>query len=92
MKIFVGNLAYSVTQQNLIDAFAQYGKVTDVNIVMDRYSGQSKGFGFIEMSNNSEADTAMKALNGKPFMGKLIKVNQAQNKPSDRPKRGRSFR
>jgi len=78
MNLYVGNLAYGVTEDELRQTFAAYGEVSTVNLITDRYSGQSKGFAFVEMENNSEADTAIKALNGTPLSGRNIKVNQAQ--------------
>ena len=86
MNIYVGNLDYSVTEDGLKNAFSEYGDVSSVNIIKDKYSGQSKGFGFVEMSDNSEADKAMKALNGSQLKGRGIKVNQAK------PRRERSSR
>ncbi|WP_295391650.1 RNA-binding protein [uncultured Thiodictyon sp.] len=78
MNIYVGNLAYSVTQDDLRDAFAAYGEISSVNLITDKFTGDSKGFGFVEMSNNSEADTAIKALNETPLKGRNLKVNQAK--------------
>ena len=63
MNIYVGNLSYNVTEEELRDIFSEYGEVSSVNIITDKYSGQSKGFGFVEMPSNSEADRAIKALN-----------------------------
>lgn len=80
MKIYVGNLPYSVTENDLKDAFAAYGPVESAIVITDKFSGQSKGFGFVEMSSNSDADKAMKELNGSDFKGRTIKVNQAQPK------------
>jgi RNA recognition motif-containing protein len=77
MNIYVGNLAYSVTENELKEMFAQYGSVESVKIITDKFSGQSKGFGFIEMPSNSEADQAIKALNGNLIKGRNIKINQA---------------
>jgi RNA recognition motif-containing protein len=62
MNIYVGNLAYSVTEDDLRNAFSQFGEVTSCNVITDKFSGQSKGFGFVEMADNSEADAAIKAL------------------------------
>ena len=84
MNIYVGNLPYGVSEADLMEAFSQYGKVSSVTIITDKFSGQSKGFGFVEMPNNSEADSAIKALNEKPFKGRNIKVNQAKPK-AERP-------
>ena len=86
MNIYVGNLAYSVTEDEVRDAFAEFGEVSSVNIIMDKISGQSKGFGFVEMANNSEADEAIKALNESPMKGRNLRVNQAKPR-GDRPQR-----
>ena len=86
MNIYVGNLPYNVTEEELREAFSEFGEVSSVNVIMDKYSGQSKGFGFVEMENNSEAEEAIKALNESSLKGRNIKVNQA--KPRDkRPQR-----
>jgi len=87
MNIHVGNLAYNVTEDDLKSAFSEFGEVSAVNIVTERASGQSKGFGFVEMLNNSEADKAMKALNGSRLKDQLIKLSQAKP-PSKKPQRG----
>jgi len=91
MNIYVGNLAYSVTEGDLNEAFSEFGTVASVSLVKDKYSGQSKGFGFIDMPNNSEADVAIKAMNNNPFKGRNIKANQAQAK-KDRPQRKPRYR
>jgi len=87
MNIYVGNLAYGVTQDELREAFGAYGKVESANLIADKFTGESKGFGFVEMPNNAEADAAIKALNETPLKGRNIKVNQAKPR-SDRPARG----
>ncbi len=87
MNLYVGNLAYGVTEDELRKAFATYGEVSSVNLITDKFSGQSKGFAFVEMPNNSEADTAIKGLNGTPLSGRNLKVNQAQPRGS-RPSGG----
>ena len=87
MKIHVGNLAYNVTDEDLRDLFASYGEVASANVIKERSSGQSKGFGFVEMLNNSEADKAMKGLNGARLKEHAIKLSQAKP-PSKRPMRG----
>lgn len=84
MNIYVGNLAYNVTEEDLRSIFSQYGEVTSVNIVKERFSGQSKGFGFVEMPSNSEADKAIKALNGTRVKEQIIKISQAKP-PSKKP-------
>lgn len=84
MNIYIGNLAYSVTEDELKDAFAAYGEVSSVNIIKDKFSGQSKGFGFVEMPDDSKAEEAIKALNGDSLKGRSIKVNQARPR-TERP-------
>jgi RNA recognition motif-containing protein len=86
MNIYVGNLPYSVTEEELREAFSEFGEVSSVNVITDKYSGQSKGFGFVEMENNSEADEAIKALNESSLKGRNIKVNQAKPREK-RPQR-----
>ena len=86
MNIYVGNLPYSVTESDLKEAFSEFGEVPSVRLVSDKFSGQSKGFGFVEMPNDSEADAAIKALNESSFKGRNIKVNQAKPR-EDRPQR-----
>ena len=84
MNIYVGNLPYSTTEDDLRQAFAEFGDVSRVNVITDRYTGQSKGFGFVEMANQSEAETAVAELNGTEFMGRNIRVNEArprENRP-----------
>ena len=78
MNIYVGNLAYSVTEDELRQAFSQFGDVTRANVITDKYSGESKGFAFVEMAENSAADAAIKALNETAMGGRTIKVNQAK--------------
>jgi len=78
MNIYAGNLDHSVTEDDLKDAFSEFGDVSSVNIITDRSSGQSKGFGFVEMPNDSEADKAMNALNGSQLKDREIKVSQAK--------------
>lgn len=86
MNIYVGNLAYGVTEDELRDIFSEYGEVSSANIITDRHTGQSKGFGFVEMPSNSEADQAIKALNDASIKGRNIKVNQARPR-GERPQR-----
>jgi RNA recognition motif-containing protein len=90
MNIHVGNLAYNVTEDDLRTLFSNFGEVSMVNIVKERSSGQSKGFGFVEMLNNSEADKAMKALNGSKLKEQAIKLSQAKP-PAKRPQRGSRY-
>jgi RNA recognition motif-containing protein len=86
MNIYVGNLSYGVTEDELRDAFGAYGEISSVSLISDKFSGQSKGFGFVEMPNNSEADAAIKALNETPLKGRNMRVNQAKPR-TDRPPR-----
>lgn len=90
MNIYVGNLPFSVTDGDLRETFARYGEVSQVNLISDKFTGDSKGFGFVEMSNNSQADAAIKALNGTDMKGRKITVNQAKPK-SDRPSHGSRY-
>ena len=85
MNIYVGNLAYSCTEDDLREAFSAYGAVDSARVITDKFSGQSKGFGFVEMANVAEGQAAITALNGKPFKGRELKVNEARPKTDDRP-------
>jgi RNA recognition motif-containing protein len=78
MNIYVGNLPYSATDADLREAFAHYGDVSNVQLISDKFTGESKGFGFVEMDNNSQADAAIKGLNGTAIKGRNITVNQAK--------------
>ncbi len=89
MNIYVGNLPYSLTEDDLKAAFSEFGEVSSASIVMDKMSGQSKGFGFVEMPDNSEADQAIKALNESALNGRNIKVNQARPRGERSPRRPR---
>jgi RNA recognition motif-containing protein len=77
-NIYVGNLPFSTTADDLIQAFGQYGTVTRAQVVEDRETGRSRGFGFVEMDNDGEAQAAIDALNGKPFRGRPLTVNEAR--------------
>jgi len=79
-KLYVGNLPYSASQESLQETFSQCGTVDSVNVITDRDTGQSKGFGFVEMSNDSEAQKAIQELNGTQIDGREIKVNEAKPK------------
>lgn len=89
MNIYVGNLPYTLSEEDLKAAFSQFGEVSSASIIMDRMSGQSKGFGFVEMPENSEADEAIKALNESALNGRNIKVNQARPRGERSPRRPR---
>jgi RNA recognition motif-containing protein len=81
MKIFVGNLAKAVTEADLQQAFAAFGQVTSVNIVTDKFSGESRGFGFVEMPSKAESMAAITGLNYQELKGQLLKVNEARTSP-----------
>ncbi len=78
MNIYVGNLAYGVTEEQLRGAFVKFGNVTRVNVIIDRETGRSKGFGFVEMPDDSAAHAAIKGLNGVELEGRSLKVSEAR--------------
>ncbi len=91
-KLYVGNLPFSATEDSLKQMFAQFGTVESVSVITDRYTGQSKGFGFIELANKSEADAAIDKMNGSEMDGRTLKVSEAKPQaPRDRPGQGRGF-
>jgi RNA recognition motif-containing protein len=90
MNIYVGNLPYSITDTDLRETFSRFGDVSSVHLISDKFSGESKGFGFVEMDDNAQADAAIKALNGSDMKGRNITVNQAKPR-TDRPAYGRRF-
>ena len=77
-KLYVGNISFNTSNQDLVDLFSAAGTVTSANIVEDRETGRSRGFGFVEMSSSEEAQTAITALNGKQIDGRDLKVNEAK--------------
>jgi RNA recognition motif-containing protein len=77
-NIYVGNLAFSATDDDVRTAFGQYGEVTSVNIIMDRESGRSRGFAFVEMASAEDANAAIENLNGQPIAGRNVTVNEAR--------------
>ncbi len=83
MDIYVGNLAYSTTDDSLQQLFAEYGTVSAARVCIDRMSGRSKGFGFVEMPNASEAQAAIDAMNGREIDGRPLRVNESQPKPRE---------
>ena len=87
MNIYVGNLGYGTTEESLKRLFAEFGEIESVKVIKDRFSGRSKGYGFIEMPSNSEADQAIKALNGNRIDGNNIKVRPADSGGKRRKKR-----
>jgi len=78
MNIYVGNLSYGMTEDELRDAFSEYGDVSSVKILSDRETGRSRGFGFVEMPNQSEGEAAVAQLNGKELGGRTLRVNEAR--------------
>ena len=83
-KLYVGNLSYNVRDDDLQQTFAQFGTVSSAKVMIDRETGRSKGFGFVEMANNAEAEEAIKSMNGRNLSGRTIRVNQAEErKPRD---------
>jgi RNA recognition motif-containing protein len=83
-KLYVGNLAYSVRDDSLQQAFSQFGTVTSAKVMMDRETGRSKGFGFVEMGSDAEAQAAINGMNGQPLEGRAVVVNEARPR-EDRP-------
>lgn len=78
MKLYVGNLSFNTSNQDLLDLFGGVGPVTSANIIEDRETGRSRGFGFVEMENQSDGETAISQLNGKEVDGRTLKVNEAK--------------
>jgi RNA recognition motif-containing protein len=89
MNIYIGNLSYEVTQEDLKQAFEGFGQVESVNIIKDRYTGESRGFGFVEMSAKGEAQSAIEGLNGKELKGQMLKVSEARPRSEGRRGGGR---
>lgn len=78
MNIYVGNLSYDTTEEDLRQAFEAFGQVTGVNVIKDKFSGESRGFAFVEMSSNEEGQAAMAGLNGKDLHGRTLNINEAR--------------
>ena len=78
MKIYVGNLSFSTTEEQLREKFAEYGEVEEIAVVTDRYTGRSRGFGFVTMSNSEESKAAIEALNAMELDGRALNVNEAR--------------
>lgn len=89
-KLYVGNLAYAVTDDRLREHFAQHGSVVSARVITDKFTGRSKGFGFVEMASDADAHKAMTALNGTDFEGRNIVVNEARP-PAPRPSSGSGY-
>jgi len=89
MNIYIGNLDYGVTEADLRDTFGEFGEVSSSSVITDKFTGRSKGFGFVEMPNNSEALQAISSLNDSDLNGRTIKVNEAkprEERPMSRPR------
>ncbi|MCX5662595.1 MAG: RNA-binding protein [Planctomycetota bacterium] len=84
VNIYVGNLPYGTTDQELQDLFSQFGAISKVSIITDRETGRSKGFGFVEMADEAEGRQAIEALNGQQFGGRALTVNEARPRSNDR--------
>jgi RNA recognition motif-containing protein len=80
-KVYIGNLNYDTTEDTLRELFTAHGEVVSLNIIIDRYSGRSKGFGFVEMGSDEAAQAAITALNGQDFEGRQLRVSEAYSKP-----------
>ena len=91
-KLYVGNLSYNTTEDSLRNLFSSFGNVASAKIIYDRETGNSKGFGFIEMSTDEEAAAAISGTNGHEFEGRQLRVNEAMDKPRrDRPSGGGGY-
>ena len=88
MKIYVGNMSYDTTEDDLKQAFEALGQVASVTIIKDKFSGRSKGFGFVEMPDNAQAEAAIAGLNGKDLQGRTLNVNEARPRTDDKPRGG----
>jgi RNA recognition motif-containing protein len=84
MNIYVGNLSYTVTEEDLQKAFEAFGQVASISIIRDKFSNQSKGFGFVEMPVKEEAQAAVDGMNGKELKGRTMNVNEARPRTEDR--------
>ncbi len=89
MNIYVGSLSYEVTEEDLRQAFEAFGQVETAKVIKDNYTNRSKGFGFVEMPDNAEAQSAIEGLNGKELKGRTLNVNEARPRSEDRRGGGR---
>jgi len=81
MKLYVGNISFDTTEDQLREAFGSYGEVSSVSVITDKFTGESRGFAFLEMSDKGEAIEAMNSLNGQDMNGRTLKVNEAKPRP-----------
>jgi len=86
MKLYIGNLTYAIADTELREIFEKFGEVTSVELIKDKYTGRSKGFGFVEMTNSEEAEAAIAELNESDLKGRTVRVNEARPK-TERPPR-----
>ena len=84
MNIYVGNLSFEVTEEDVRQAFDPFGQISSAKVIADRDTGRSKGFGFVEMPNDAEAQSAVTGLNGKELQGRSLKVSEARPRSEDR--------
>lgn len=87
MRIYVGNLSYNSAEEDVRQAFASHGEVTDVNVITDKFTGKSKGFAFVEMPNREQAEAAIDALNDSDFQGMTLRVSEARPRTERRDRR-----
>jgi len=92
MNIYIGNISYDATDETIKEAFESFGEVASARIIKDKYTGQSRGFGFVEMPAQSQAQTAIKSLNGKELLGKEINVSEARPRSNEGRTGGRGGR
>lgn len=86
MKIYVGNLSYSVNDTNLREVFEEFGEVLSARVIIDKITGKARGFGFVEMADDADANRAIEALNGKQFSGRALVVNEARPREEGAPR------
>ena len=84
MNIYVGNLSYDTGNEELREAFGRFGQVDDARVIEDKYTGRSRGFGFVEMANDGEAQTAIAEMNGASLQGRTLTVNEARPRENNR--------
>ena len=84
MNIYVGNLSWEMNEDELRSSFGEFGEVSSVSIIKDKFSGRSRGFGFVEMPNREEAESAISSLNGKEMKGRDLRVNEARDRTENR--------
>ena len=91
MNIYVGNLPFEITEEKLKDLFTEFGEVESARVITDRFSGRSRGFGFVEMSSNDDAQSAIGAMSGKEIEGRALTVNEARPREERAPREGNRY-